>query len=66
MKWSAAAALVALTAVAAGIDTPASPEADLPGRIVPSGIRPSFAGRLEDLGYDLSASLFEDAKAERR
>ncbi len=26
MKWSAAAALVALTAVAAGIDTPASPE----------------------------------------
>ncbi len=45
---------------------PPRTEGDLPGRIVPSGIRPSFAGRLEDLGYDLSASLFEDAKAQRR
>ncbi len=45
---------------------PPRTEGDLPGRIVPSGIRPSFAGRLEDLGFDLSAALFEEAKAQRR
>jgi len=41
-------------------------EDGLAGRIVPSGIRPSFAGHLEDLGYDLSSALFQEAPKRRR
>ncbi len=40
-------------------------EKDLPGRLVASGIRPSFANHLEEIGYELAASLFQDAKARK-
>ena len=41
-------------------------EGELPGKIVPTGIRPSFAAHLEELGYDLDPVLFQEYKPGRR
>jgi pilus assembly protein CpaF len=35
-------------------------EGEIPGRIIPSGIRPNFAARLEEIGYEIEATLFDD------
>jgi pilus assembly protein CpaF len=43
-----------------------SEEGDLPGKIVATGIRPSFAAHLEEVGYDLSAALFQESTPGRR